>query len=314
VNELLRRALYLPPQGSTVARGIDTLHYTVIGAAFAVAFLTFLLIGYFLIRFRERPGRHHASARRLPHWVETGLAAGTLVAFLAWWVIGFAQYRELREVPAGALRVHVIAKQWMWQFVYPNGATAEDELRVPVGEPVELVMTSRDVIHSFYVPGFRLKMDVVPGRTTSLWFTATAPGDYPILCAEYCGAGHSRMRGRVLAVAHADYARWVDRHAATDLAQAGEDLAVRYGCLRCHTVDGTPHLGPTWRGLYHRRERLADGSEVIATDAYLTESMMDPMVKRVAGFPTVMPSYLGILSGPDAAAIVEYIRSLEDSP
>lgn len=314
MNELLRRALYLPPQASTVARGIDTLHYTVIGAAFVVAFLTFVLIGYFLIRFRERPDHHHAAAGRLPHWIEAGLAVATLGAFLAWWVVGFAQYRELREPPAGALRVHVIAKQWMWQFVYPNGATAEDELRVPVGEPVELVMTSRDVIHSFYVPGFRLKMDVVPGRTTSLWFTATAPGEYPILCAEYCGAGHSRMRGRVLAVDHAAYARWVDRHAATDLAQAGEDLAVRYGCLRCHTVDGTPHLGPTWRGLYRSRRTLSDGTEVIATDAYLTESMMDPMVKRVAGFPTVMPSYLGILSGPDAAAIVEYIRSLEDAP
>jgi len=309
VNEALRNALYLPPQASSVSRGVDYLHYTVIGAALAVATATFLLIAFFLIRYRERPG-HARPPRRLQKWFEVIVSVATLGAFLTWWVVGFAQYRTMREVPDGAIRIHVVAKQWMWQFVYPNGANAEAELRVPVGEPVELVMTSRDMIHSFYVPAFRLKQDLVPGRITSMWFTATSPGTYDIDCTEYCGAGHSKMLGKVIAMPAAEYARWIDGHAAEELAKTGEHLAARYGCLRCHTVDGTPHLGPTWRGLYRRQTAFADGSRATADDAYLTESMMDPAKRLVAGCPPIMPSYLGLLSGPDAAAIVEYIHSL----
>lgn len=312
MNELFRNALYLPPQASSVSRGIDVLHYTVIGAAMVVATLTFLLIGYFLVRFRERPGTPPPSVR-FSRRIEVMLATGTLGVFLLWWLVGFSQFRELRDVPAGAIRIHVVAKQWMWQFVYPNGTDAEEELRVPVGEPVELVMTSRDVIHSFYVPAFRLKQDVVPGRVTNMWFEATQPGTYEILCTEYCGAGHSLMRGRIVAMPAAEYARWIGGQVPGDIAANGEAVAVRYGCLRCHSVDGTPHLGPTWRGLYRKPVVLSDGRTIVADDAYLTESMMDPGVKLVSGYQHTMPSYLGVLNGPDAAAILEYIRSLGDA-
>ncbi|HVV85809.1 MAG TPA: cytochrome c oxidase subunit II [Kofleriaceae bacterium] len=310
MNELLRRALGLPPQASSDARSIDLLHYSVIGAAFVVAFLAFAIAGLFLVRYRERPG---AAARRRPQpprWIEGGLIAGTLTAFLAWWVVGFSQYRELRAAPDDALRIHVVGKEWMWEYVYPDGATADTDLRVPLGRPVELVLTSRDVIHSFYVPAFRLKEDAVPGRVTTMWFTATRPGTYDVLCAEYCGAGHSRMRGRVIVLPPDDYARWSGARPAADLASTGKDLAVRHGCLRCHTVDGTPHLAPSFRGLYHSEVVLSDGRRVVADEAYLTESMMDPQAALVAGFPPIMPSYQGELGGPDAAAIVEYLRSL----
>ncbi len=313
MNELFRRALMLPPQASSVSRGIDTLHYTVIGSAFVVCALAFGLIAIFLLKYRERPGQA-PSRKSVPHTVEIGLATFTLLVFLIWWLVGFAQYRGLRDMPDDAIRIHVVAKQWMWQFVYPNGANSEDELRVPVGQPVELEMTSRDVIHSFYVSAFRLKQDVLPGRITEMWFTADAPGDYDILCAEYCGDGHSRMRGRVIAMPPADYTRWVTGHANVDLAKTGEELAVQYGCTRCHTVDGMPHIGPTWKGLYGSRVLLADGRAIVADDAYLTESMMDPNVKIVAGYANVMPSFLGRLSGPEAAAIVEFIHSLRSEP
>jgi len=309
MNELFRLALDLPPQASSVARHIDYLHYTVIGAAFLVAFLAFLVTVSFLVRFRERPG-YTPRARSVPHSLEVVLASFTLVVFIVWWVIGFSQYRDIHRPPPGAIRIYVIAKQWMWQFVYPNGTNSEADLRVPVGQPVEVMITSRDVIHSFYVPAFRLKQDAVPGRITSLWFTAVTPGTYDILCAEYCGAGHSRMRGRVIAMAPSDYARWVGSHVAPDLAESGGKLAAAYGCLRCHTIDGTAYIGPTWRGLYGSRVVLTTGEIVTADDAYLTESMMDPGVKLVVGFQPVMPSYLGMLSGAEAAAIVEYIRSL----
>jgi len=160
------------------------------------------------------------------------------------------------------------------------------------------------------VPAFRLKQDVVPGRLTTLQITATEPGTYEILCAEYCGAGHSRMRGRVVALPPAEYAAWMTAHATPDLAAAGEKIAAEKGCMRCHTVDGMPHLGPTWRGLYGSTVHFVDGRMQVADEAYLTESMMDPFVKIVAGYGPIMPSYLGNLTGPEAAAIVEYIRSL----
>ena len=314
MNELLRTGLYLPPQASSVSHGIDVLHYTVIGSAFLVAFLSFAAVVYCLIRFRDRPGWKPARWRP-SHRFEVLLASFTLAVFFTWWVIGFSQYRAIHTMPKDAIRIHVVAKQWLWQFLYPNGAAAEDDLRVPVGEPVEVLLTSRDVIHSFYVPAFRLKQDAVPGRITTLWFTAVEPGTYEILCAEYCGAGHSRMRGRVIAMQPDDYARWVTGHTAPgDLAAAGEKLAAAYGCLRCHTIDGTPHIGPTWLGLYGSTVTLSNGQTVTADDPYLTESMMDPTVKVVAGFQPVMPAYLGQLSGPEAAAIVEFIHSLRRKP
>ena len=309
MNEAFRLALALPPQASSVAFDIDRLHYVVISTAFGVAFISFALIGWFLFRYREGAGRPYKPfvfGKRL----EMALAGGTLTVFLAFWVVGFLQYRNLREPPADAIRVYVVAKQWMWEFVYPDGTAAQDELRVPVGQPVELMITARDVIHSFYVPSFRLKQDAVPGRTTMMWFTATEPGDYDILCAEYCGAGHSVMRGLVIAMPADDYARWVAGHDAPSLARTGERIAAEKGCLRCHTADGTPHLGPTWLGLYGSRRPLTTGELVTADEAYLTESMMDPNAKLVAGFVPIMPSYMGQLSGPETAAIVEYIRSL----
>ncbi len=308
MNELFRRALDLPPQASSLARRIDTLHYVVIGTAFAVAAAVFLLVVYFLVRYREQPGVRVRA--KVPRNVEIGLAAITLATFIGFWVVGFGQYREIRHVDPDAMRIYIVAKQWMWEAVYPDGTAVQDDIRVPVGRPVVLVMTSRDVIHSFFVPSFRLKQDVVPGRMTTLQITATEAGEFDILCAEYCGTGHSRMRGRVIALSPPDYATWLESHATPDLAAAGEKLAAEKGCLRCHTVDGTPHLGPTWRGLYGSHVELSDGTTVTADEAYLTESMMDPLAKIVRGFQPIMPSYLGQLSGPEAAAIVEFIRSL----
>ena len=309
MNELFRKALALPPQASSIARGIDTLHYLVIGTAFAVAFGSFLLIAIFLVKYRERPDRPRTTAK-LSDKLEIVLASMTLTVFLAFWVVGFLQYRDLRSPPPDALRIYIVAKQWMWEAAYPDGTSAQDDIRVPVGQPVELVMTSRDVIHSFYVPSFRVKQDVLPGRMTSLWFTAEEPGEYDILCAEYCGTGHSRMRGRVVAMPSGAYTEWLAGHAAPEMAKAGERLAAEKGCLRCHTIDGTPHLGPSWRHLYGTKVPLADGTTAIVDDAFITESMMDPWIKLHLGFPALMPSYLGQLSGPETAAIVEYIRSL----
>jgi cytochrome c oxidase subunit II len=218
----------------------------------------------------------------------------------------------------------------MWKFAYPEGPNAVNVLRVPANRPVRLLMTSRDVIHSFYVPEFRVKQDVLPGRYSQIWFEATQPGRYQILCAEYCGAGHSLMRGEVIVLKPEEYENWfsaqhrglVERQdgqpTALDFApplgnlvDQGRRIAEEQGCLKCHSIDGTRHIGPTWLDLYNRKERLQDGSSIDVNEAYLTESMMDPLAKIVAGFQPVMPSFQNKLAGPEVAALVEFIKSLQ---
>jgi cytochrome c oxidase subunit II len=337
MNEFLRRLLVLPEQGSTLARGIDSLHYFVIAVTMLGAASVGAVVLYYLVRYRD-PYRDQARTEEaapdptpgharggIPLWAEFFVAGGLLSLFLLWWVIGFRQFVSLQSPPPDSLPIYTTAKQWMWSFAYPNGSGSNGVLYVPVGRPVKLVMTSRDVIHSFFVPAFRVKQDVLPGRSTSVWFEAERPGRYPIYCTEYCGAGHSTMRGEVIALDGDDYDRALDRLAPLgpagrspaeprSLAAMGERVAAEAGCLRCHTVDGTPHTGPTWAGLFTAEIPLQSGGVAVADEAYLTESMMDPRARVHLGFKPVMPSYRGLLTAAQVGALVEYIRSLRDRP
>ncbi|MFT3773136.1 MAG: cytochrome c oxidase subunit II [Minicystis sp.] len=344
MNEFLRRMLFLPPQDSTVAYDLDWLHYFVILTTMAGAVLVTLVGGYFLLRYRLRApesGRPNVDAGTQAHFLwEASAIVGLIGLFLVWWFIGVKQFMRIRVAPENAMDIYVTAKKWMWKFAYPEGTRSVGTLYVPAGRPVRLIMTSRDVIHSFFVPSFRVKQDVLPGRYTTLWFQAISPGTYEILCTEYCGTGHSTMRGEVVALSPEDYARWAGSTQPThpklappryeapamgrpdaamprqelSLVSMGERIAGEQGCLRCHTLDGTPHIGPTWAGLYRAEIPIEGGRPVVADEAYLTESMMDPAAKIHRGFQAVMPSYLGKLDGPEIAAIVELIRSLRDVP
>jgi cytochrome c oxidase subunit 2 len=336
MNELLRTLLFLPPQASTVAAEVDLLHFFVISITMLGAAGVTVVGGYFLIKYRARapsaetaehaPRRH---VRPMPLSLEFGAIGGLLTLFLLWWYIGFSQYMRLRVAPEHTLDVYVTGKMWMWNFAYGDGSGSAGTLYVPARVPVKLLLTSRDVIHSFYVPDFRVKQDAVPGRFTTAWFEAKAPGTYEILCAEYCGMSHSAMRGLVVVMDPADWkggapggARSEELLAQTlahapgtsaagaGLVELGERTAVAYGCVRCHTVDGTPHIGPTWAGLDGALIPLEDGSTVRADEAYLTASMMEPRAQIHRGYRPVMPSYFGALPAPEAAAIVEYIKSL----
>lgn len=319
MNELFRKLLALPPQASTTAPEIDAFHYVVIGISMIGAAAVAIAVAVFLLRFGERsghkrrPGAIPAARKPPPVSLEIGVIAGLFGLFIAFWVVGFRQFVRIRTPPPGAIEIYVVGKQWMWSFAYPDGTVSNYELRVPVGQPVKLVMTSRDVIHSFFVPAFRVKQDVVPGQMTTMWFEASRPGVYEVLCAEYCGASHSMMRGRVVALPPDEYAEWQGLQAAeVDLARLGERVAGERGCLRCHTLDGRDHIGPSFAGLYGARVPLADGGEVVADEAYLTRSMMDPLVELHRGYPPVMPSYLGQLTAAETGALVELIRSLRD--
>mgnify|MGYP001239093268 FL=1 len=265
-----------------------------------------------------------------------GLYLGLFGLFILFWGIGFRQFVNMSVPPDDAIDVYVTAKQWMWKFSYPEGRASVGVLYVPAGRPVRLHLTSRDVIHSFFVPEFRIKRDAVPGMYTTAWFEATRPGRFQILCAELCGTGHSMMRGEVVVLREMDFMAWLDDRVPLDdrgefaagmpgerdrteprgleaprrLAELGRTAAARHGCLECHTIDGTPHIGPTWLGLYGSRELMEDGEEVVVNPAYITESMMDPQARIVAGFPPVMPSFLGQISPAETAAIIEYMKSL----
>jgi cytochrome c oxidase subunit 2 len=330
MNELLRQLLFLPDQASTFARRVDFLHYFVILTTLVMSTLVGMTAIYFFIRYRRR-----FEGQRTPH-VETrpsheALFIGVpLATFLLWFAIGYTDYVHGQGAPPpNAMDVYVMAKQWMWEFAYPEGPNSISTLRVPLGRPVRVLITSRDVVHSFYVPAFRLKMDALPGRYTEAWFEATQEGRFEIFCAEYCGGGHSTMRAEIVVMKADEFDEWMhdsrrglaDRQdglptsreevsPAANLITQGKSLAATYGCFKCHSVDGTQHIGPTWLDLYRRRTKLQDGTEIIADEAYLTESMMDPRAKLVAGYQNVMPSFQGRLAAPEVAALVEFIKTL----
>jgi len=330
MNEFLRKLLFLPDQASTFAKDIDHLHFFVILTTFVMSTAVGLTAIFFFVRFRRRSETQTTPHIEPPMWMEALFITVPLSIFILWFFLGYREFVRQQTPPSDSMDVYVMAKKWMWKIAYPGGPNAINVLRVPAGRNVRLLMTSRDVIHSFYVPEFRVKQDVLPGRYTQTWFNATTPGRYQILCAEYCGAGHSIMRGEVIVLKPQEYEDWLtSQHrglvaaqdgqpTALDFAPAignmvdqGRRIAAEQGCLKCHTTDGTRHIGPTWLDLYHRRERLTDGTTAEADEAYLTESMMDPALKVVEGFQPVMPSFQGKLAGPEIAALVEYIKSLQ---
>jgi cytochrome c oxidase subunit 2 len=313
VDELVRRLLCLPERGSTFAAEIDHLHYSVIGATMLGAIGVALAALWFILRY-GREGDVPARTRRVRARpaVELGVVGALLALFLLWFQMGFDIYARMTVPPADATVVYVVAKQWMWQFESPGGPPGNAVLYVPERRPVKLLITSRDVVHSFFVPAFRLKQDAVPGRFTEAWFEAPRPGTFDIFCAEYCGTSHSTMRGQVVVLPAAEYERWLAGRdpAAGSLAEVGRRVAAERECLRCHTVDGTPHLGPTWKDLYGRVETMRDGARVLVDEAYITESMMDPLAKVVAGYEPTMPTYRGRIDAPETAAVIEYMKTL----
>jgi len=316
LDDLLRRLLCLPEQGSTLARDVDRLHYFVILTTMLGATLVALAAVICVVRYKTRGAPKPTKKIETPLWLEATVVAALLGLFLFWWVVGFRQYVALTEPPGGAAEVYVVAKQWVWKFDYPSGRSSLQTLYVPANRPVKLIMTSRDVIHSFFVPAFRSKTDVLPGRYTTLWFEAARPGRYELFCAEYCGSGHSQMRGEVVALRPEEFDAWARGRApaetsgAADMVAEGERVAARKGCLQCHSLDGTRGVGPTWRDLFGREEVLSDGRRVLVDGAYVTESMMEPNDKVVAGFAPVMPGYQGALEPGEVGALIAFMKSL----
>ena len=304
----------LAQSASTIAERTDLLFAALLILCGGMALLLATLIVVFSIRYRRGAKVDRSHAPTQARVLEATWTITPLVLFLGIFVWSALDYVRMVRTPADALPVYVVAKQWMWKLQHRNGRREINELHVPLGEPVRLVMTSQDVIHSFFVPAFRLKQDVVPGRYTSLSFKETRLGEFHLFCAEYCGSEHSGMIGRVVVMTPADFARWLAAGPAEPgLAQRGFELFRRHGCSGCHAAGSSVHA-PSLDGLIGRTVHLQDGRSLVADENYVRDSMLVPRKDVVAGFEPIMPSFAGQLDEEEIEALVAYIRSTSDRP
>ena len=305
-----------PVEASTLAAHTDHIFFGLLAISMAIIALVLALVVGFSARYRKGS---KADRSEMPEVMsrefEIGWTAATffLFLFIFWWV-GSSQLANWNP-PADAEEVHVVAKQWMWKTQYPNGVREIDSVHAPVGVPVRLVMTSQDTIHSFYVPAFRMKQDVLPGRYTQTWFTATKPGVYPLECAEYCGTDHSRMLGEITVMSPADYGRWVAAQPQPDdLAAQGQRLYSSLGCGSCHGPGVPAANAPNLHGLYGTQVTLADGRAVTADESFLREAIVLPDQHLPAGYQPVMPSYAKAVDEQGLVELVAYLRTLSTRP
>lgn len=299
-----------PTEASSTARAVDQVFLFTLAVSVFFSVLVAVLIVVLCIRYRRGGPHDHQAGPATNDKLEIGWTAALTVLFLAMFGWSAAVYARITAVPQHAEQIHVLAKQWMWKFQYSSGRRTINRLVVPQGQPVTLLMTSQDVIHSLYVPVFRLKQDVLPFRYTTLSFVATRRGDYHLFCAEYCGTDHSRMGGVVQVLAAREYAQWRDgAPGATPPAQSGEQLFVQYGCATCHL--GPQHIGPDLRGLLGSRVRFSDGTSAIADADYVRDSILNPTGRIVLGFNPVMPSFKGRLSEDELLQLIAYVQSLK---
>jgi cytochrome c oxidase subunit II len=293
---------------SSVAGNFDALFLAMLVLTGTVTLGVLIAMIWFCVRFRHGARVERGLVgRRLG--IELTWTLVPLALFVAVFVWAARDFILLYEPPPDAMPVYVVAKQWMWKLQHLEGRREINELHLPLGQPVRLVMTSQDAIHSFYVPAFRLKQDVLPGRYTSLWVKPTQLGEFPLFCAEYCGSQHSLMLGRIVVMPQADYARWAGQGEQTpSLAQYGFARFRELGCSGCHTPGSTVNA-PSLRGLIGREVHLQDGRSLVADENYIRESILLPKKDVVAGFQPVMPSFAGQVSEEDIQALVAYIRS-----
>jgi cytochrome c oxidase subunit 2 len=309
-----------PDQASTVAGQVDALFYTLVGLSLLFAFPVAFLIVYFAVKYRR--GSQASRAGQIGTSVRLEVAWMVIPAFLALGIFGWAAsvYFDMAHPPAGAIDIYVVGKQWMWKFQHPEGQREINELHVPVGHPVKLLMASEDVIHSFYVPAFRVKQDVLPGRYTTIWFQATTAGEYHLFCAEYCGTDHAVMGGKVIVMEQADYERWLSGGVAgaapqspESLAASGQQLFTSLGCSGCHRMDGSGP-GPSLAGVFGKPVPLQGGGTATADEQYVRDSILMPQKQVVAGYQPIMPSFQGRVSEDQLAQLIAYIKSLGNQP
>jgi cytochrome c oxidase subunit 2 len=312
---MLAQIIWYPHQASTTAAQVDYFLLFLILVTGSVGLLVAVLLIGFAIRYRRRPGQPPppmvpASPRLELFWTLTPMCI-----FVVMFVWGAIIYFDAYRAPDNATVVYGVGKQWMWKFQHLEGQREINELHVPIGQPVKLLLTSEDVIHSFFVPDFRVHMDVLPARYTSVWFQGSRVGDYHLFCSQFCGTNHAGMVGTVHVMEQEDYGRWLHLHAEGSLALQGRKTFLRYRCLSCHSADPDARA-PVLEELYMKPVHLRDGRTVPADDDYIRKSIWDPGAEIVAGYENIMPTFKGQVSAEEINELIAFIRSLKrgDTP
>jgi cytochrome c oxidase subunit II len=302
-----------PVRASTGAGNVDALYIFLVALSAFMCLAIFTMILVFATMYRRRRGVE-AEPIEGSSALEITWSIIPLAIFMVIFIWGAVIYFQERTPPRGASEVYVVAKQWMWKLQHQEGQREINELHVPVGRDVKLIMTSQDVIHSFYVPAFRIKQDVLPGRYTTAWFRATKPGVYHLFCAQYCGTMHSGMIGQVTVMEPAQYQAWLSGGGTTgSLAASGESLFQQLGCPTCHRSD-TQGRGPSLVGIFGKPVQLEDGRTVVADENYIRESILSPSAKVMSGFKPIMPVFQGLVGEEQLNALVAYVKSLSPTP
>jgi cytochrome c oxidase subunit II len=300
-----------PEQASTMAPRVDQLYFFLLGVSVFFATLILILIIAFAIKYRRRSNDEQPRPISGNLGLEILWTVVPLSLTLVMFVWGARLFFITFYPPSDALEINVVAKQWMWKVQHAEGRSEIDELHIPTGRPIKLIMTSQDVIHDFFVPAFRVKNDVLPGRYTTLWFEATKPGAYRLFCSQYCGTQHSGMIGHIIALEPAEFQAWLSGGATVvSMATAGENLFQKLGCVSCHAQNDTGR-GPSLVGLLGKTVRLQSGASVTADEDYIRESILNPQAKIVAGYPPIMPTFKGLISEDGIMQIIAYLKSLK---
>ena len=302
-----------PQSASTVSPQVDALFFAWSAVSVFFSLLIAGLIVYFMAKYRRRAPDEVGLPERAPFWLEIAWSAiplGIMLVMFAW---GTRVFVNIYRPPADAIQYYSIGKQWMWKFQHPTGQREINTLHVPVGQPIQVLLQSEDVIHSFFVPAFRVKQDAVPGRSTSVWFQATRPGVYHMFCTEYCGGEHSKMIGSIVAMEPRQYEEWLaGGPAGRSVVASGADLFQQLACHTCHRTGtaGMAARAPRLEGLFGHPVRLQDGRTLVADENYLRESILNPMAKVVAGWQPIMPTYQGQITEEQLTQLISYVRSL----
>jgi len=301
-----------PERASTFANNVDLLYVFLIVVTGFFTLLVFAMVVIFAVKYRQRPG-HTATQIEGSYALEATWTLIPFGLFMVMFVWGAAVYMQEVQPPANAMEVFVVGKQWMWKLQHPEGVREINALHVPVGRDVRLTMISQDVIHSFYVPAFRIKQDVLPGRYTTLWFHAIKTGHYNLFCAEYCGTLHSGMIGEVVVMDPSEYQAWLAGGSSEgSMASSGQKVFTELGCATCHRSD-TQGRGPDLAGVFGKPVQLDNGTTVMADENYMRESILNPGAKVVAGYRPIMPTFNGIVSEDQLLSLLTYMKSLSQT-
>ncbi len=315
INSLTKNgSLFLPENISNVLTQFDVLFYVIFWLSLILLF-GLLIFGFYFVIDGKRRSKDQIARKQITHNIKLEIIWTVIPTFIVLIIFfwGFKEYLAMRSSPPNALEIYVKGHSWHWEFNYPNGKVTLNELVVPANRPIKLILTSADVLHSFYLPNLRIKRDAIPNRYTILPFEANKLGKFHILCTEYCGDKHSQMLAELRVVSVDDYFAFlkeVDFDDSIPLSEAGKGLYTKKGCNACHSIDGSDMVGPTWKGLWKKERQFTDGTVAIADEVYLKESIIYPQKKIVKGYQAVMPSYQGLLVDKEIEAIIEYIKEL----